>query len=221
MTMPDRSLLTLAGVAAEPSIATSALDIGEAMAVEPLSRSDERDLATFFDELSPETRRFYSVTRPGREIADECCSAIARYDKLRLVVRRVGGPLRALVEFSFDLTGGDFQRFASYGSALSSHDCRWALCVADSYRRRGLGTALASLSFDLAGRFGRRRMLLWGGTHAENRPAIGFFREVGFQEVGRFTNSAAVPCIDMLRDLSSHELPNTALPSTTRCAHGE
>lgn len=221
MTMPSQSLLTLAEVAVEPSTATSALDIGEAMVVAPLSGSDERDLATFFDELSPETRRFYSVTRPGRETAEECCSAIARYDKLRLVVRHVGGPIRALVEFSFDLTAGDLERFATYGSPLSSHDCRWALCVADGYRRRGLGAALAPLSFDLARRFGRRRVVLWGGTHAENRPAIGFFRGVGFQEVGRFTNSAGVSCIDMLRDLSSPVRPNTALHSTTRNAHGE
>ena len=110
------------------------------------------------------------------------------------------GPIVALVEFSFGLTAADLQRFATYGVSLSPDTaCRWGLCVADEWQGRGVGKALASASFEIARRFGRESLILWGGVHAANANAVQYYHTVGFTEVGRFTNDDGVACIDMPR----------------------
>ena len=189
--------LTLQNVAGDPACATFPVAPPENATLEPLSSSDEKLLAAFFEGLSERTRRFYSVTNPTRQ-AYEHCTTIARYDKLRLVLR-TAGVIVALVEFSFDLPAGDTARFVSYGLDLRpADDCRWGLCVTDALQGQGVGTALAAPSFEVARRFGRARVLLWGGVHAANASALRYYRSVGFKEVGRFTNDEHVDCVDML-----------------------
>ena len=189
-------------VAADPGGATFSVEMPEKATLKPISSSDEKALAAFFRELSHQTRRFYSVT-DAESLAHDHCAAIARYDKLRLVLRSATkDPIVALVEFSFDLTAGDVERFASHGCDLRPEtDCRWGLCVADQWQGRGVGTALAHPSFEIARRFGRERIILWGGVHAANSTAVRYYRKVGFAETGRFANDDGIDCVDMLRQL--------------------
>ncbi len=200
--MKRQTPVTLKLVAADPGCATFSIEMPEKAILEPLSSSDEEALAVFFEELSQQTRRFYSVT-DAESLAHEHCAAIAQYDKLRLVLRSpIKGPIVALVEFSFDLTAGDVDRFATHGHGLRPEtDCRWGLCVADEWQGRGVGTALARPSFEIARRFGRERIILWGGVHAANSTAVCYYRKVGFTEAGRFTNDDGIDCVDMLRQL--------------------
>lgn len=151
--------------------------------------------------LSNRTRRFYSVNDPVTEARGRC-AGIARYDKLCLLLRDEGS-LVALVEFSFDLVDTDIERFQQYGVTLHpGRDCRWGLCVSDEWQGRGVGTALAAPSFDVARRFGRDRVILWGGVQAANAAAIHYYDSVGFTEVGQFTDDAGVESMDMLRSLA-------------------
>ena len=165
----------------------------------PLSASQEEALSAFYEALSPQTRRFYSVA-DGRSLAHAHCTTIAQYDKLRLVLQVAGrGTLLALVEFSFDLTAADLERFGGYGVELRPETAsRWGLCVADAWQGRGVGRALAAPSIEIARRFGRTCMILLGGVHAANAKALGYYRRIGFTEAGRFTNDAGVGCVDML-----------------------
>lgn len=181
--------------------ATFPLATPEHAILSPLKESDEDALTSFFDRLSYQARRFYSVTA-SRPDARERCSAIARYDKLRLVLR-VGNAILALSEFSFDLVDADLERFAGYGVRLRpGRDFRWGLCVSDEWRRKGVGTAIAAASFDLAKRFGRDRVILWGGVHVANVAAINYYRQIAFVDTGRFTNDRGMDCIDMFQELS-------------------
>ena len=202
--MSHHAPLTLESVAADPASATFAVATPAKAILAPLTSADEEALAGFFGGLSHQTRLFYSVT-DGRSLAHEHCQAIARYDKLRLLLRRTsGGPILALVAFSLDLTTADAERYAAYGIGLSPlTDCRWGLCVADEWQSRGVGTALAPPSFEIASRFGRNRVLLWGGVQTANTTAVRFYRSVGFTETGHFLNSDGVRCIDMLRSLDA------------------
>jgi GNAT superfamily N-acetyltransferase len=190
--------MTLQSIDADPACAIFSVATPQNAILRPLCSTDEEDLAAFFAQLSDRTRRFYSVTDPGRQ-AYEHCAAIARYDKLRLVLQNQTATL-ALVEFSFDLTADDVARFANHGRALlQERACRWGLCVADEWQGRGVGRALAGPSFEIARRFGRDRIILWGGVHAHNEPAIRYYRKIGFSESGAFTNDDGVECIDMVR----------------------
>lgn len=194
--------VTLRSIVADPGCATFPVETPTNGILEPLSASHEEALAVFFAGLSPQTRRFYSVT-DGASRARENCAAIARYDKLRLILRnKDNDPIVALVEFSFDLTAGDVERFATYGVGLGPEtDCRWGLCVADQWQGRGVGTALAPASFEIARRFGREHVILWGGVQAANSTAVRYYRKVGFRETGRFTNDDNIDCVDMIRQL--------------------
>ena len=194
--------LNLKTVLDNPGSATFSVSLPPKATLSPLAASQEEQLAVFFDGLSPQTRRFYSVT-DGRRLAHEHCAAIARYDKLRLVLQSPGpGAIVALVEFSFDLTADDVKRFASHGVDLrQATDCRWGLCVMDEWQRRGVGAELAPPSFEIARRFGRKRIILWGGVHVANSTALRYYRKVGFIEAGRFMNNEGVACVDMLREL--------------------
>ncbi len=192
--------MTLEEVAANPASATFHLTTPAGAVLSPLRPSDEAGLAAFFDGLSTRTRQFFSVTDPGTEARDRC-SAIARYDKLRLLLLG-GDAILALVEFSFDLVAADIDRFAGYGTPLRPGcDCRWGLCVSDEWQGRGLGTALAAPSFDLARRFDRDRVILWGGVQQANVTAVRYYRKVGFTETGQFVNAEGIASRDMLRAL--------------------
>ena len=193
--------MTLEGIAADPASATFCLATPSGAVLSPLRPSDEVALASFFDGLSSRTRQWYSVTDPRTEARDRR-SAIARYDKLRLLLRG-GGRILALAEFSFDLVATDIERFTRYGVTLRpGRDCRWGLCVSDEWQGRGVGTALAAPSFDLARRFGRDRVILWGGVQSANAVAVRYYRKVGFTEIGQFTNDEGIASIDMLRALA-------------------
>lgn len=198
------------GVAAEPKSATFRLATPAGAVLSPLRPSDEVALASFFDSLTSRTRQFYSVAEPRAE-ARTRCSAIARYDKLCLLLRERGLVI-ALAEFSFDLVPADVDRFKRYGLTLhADRDCRWGLCVSDEWQRRRVGTALATSSFDLARRFGRDRVILWGGVQVANAGALRYYRKVGFAELGQFTNDAGIDSTDMLRPLGERERHNTEL----------
>jgi diamine N-acetyltransferase len=172
----------------------------------PLLAEDIDVLADFLSSLGPETRRFWQRERFDRVAARELCEAIARYDKLRLVAVPAGKPRRilALYEFSFSLPPGDLKRYASYGIPLDeSMDCRFGPCVRDELQGSGLASALMPPVFEIARRFGKQRILLWGGVLTANQRAVRFYAKHGFETVGQFTNSDGNPCLDMLLRLPS------------------
>jgi GNAT superfamily N-acetyltransferase len=195
---PSRTIVER--IAAKPESATFPLATPERAILSPLSQADEPALASFLDHLSDRSRRFYSVADSSTE-ARERCLGIAAYDKLRLVLR-AEGVILALSEFSFDLLPSDIDRFARHQMVLHpGRDCRWGLCVTDAWQRRGIGTAIAAASFDLARSLGNQRAILWGGVHTGNHSAISYYREIGFAEVGRFVNDRGIESIDMFRAL--------------------
>ena len=194
-------MLTLSDIVRDPALATCALSDAGGAELVPLQPSDEAELRQFFRALSPRTRECFLVSDPAHE-AMQRCEAIGRYDKLRLIVR-ANGVLVALSEFSFDLTAGDHERYAACGDPLrDGADCRWGICVGDAQQGRGLAPALAMASFGIARRFGRSRVLLWGGVFDGNERARRFYRRIGFREVGRFLNDEGRASYDMIRTLS-------------------
>jgi GNAT superfamily N-acetyltransferase len=201
------TILMLGIVAAEPKIVTShrVLPTGEMLVFRPLRTEDERGLVDFLHSLSPQTRRFSSFTGDGRTAAREMCEAINRYDKLRMVAE-VGPGLVALFELSFGLVAADKERYLGYGIELEeSFDCRFGLCITDTYQNRGVGSTLLPFMLDIARRFGKRRILLWGGVLADNQRAIRYYKKNGFQMLGRFRDDQGTECYDGMLTLPETE----------------
>jgi diamine N-acetyltransferase len=200
-------MLTLAGVTAHPELLYRDVRLrdGTPLLYRPLLPEDAPALADFLTSLSPLTRQRWTLDSYDRVMAEALCEAIGRYDKLRLVAVEpdgLAGTVVALFEFSFGIPPGDHERFAAYGIGLDeASDCRFGPCVRDAYQRRGVGSALMGPTFAVAQRFGKGRVILWGGVLADNRPALAFYQRHGFDEVGRFSDKDGIACVDMVRVL--------------------
>jgi len=200
---PQPTVLTLASVAAEPTTVTSYLQssTGEAILFRPLAPEDDVALADFLQSLSPQTRRFSTYASYDLAAAQEMCDAINRYDKLRLVATN-GEQIVALFEFSFGIVEADIQRYQGYGLSLDERtDCRFGPCLADAYQNQGLGSQLWACTVDIARRFGKQRIILWGGVLAANARAIHYYKKNGFHMLGTFWNDQGEECWDGVRSL--------------------
>jgi len=197
------AVLTLASVAAEPATVTShlVLPTGAAIVFRPLALDDDGALANFLQNLSPQTRRFSTYPSYDRVAAQDMCAAINRYDKLRLVATS-GPQIVALFEFSFGIVADDIKRYQGYGIALDErNDCRFGPCLADDYQDQGLGSQLLPCMIDIARRFGKQRMLLWGGVLADNARAIRYYEKNGFRLLGKFWDNQGEECWDAMLEL--------------------
>ena len=199
--------LTLADVAAEPGKLWYDVPLRDSapLLYRPLVAEDVDDLTAFLEALSPATRQWWHRESYDRAAAEELCTAIAQYDKLRMVAVDPGRPedgLLALFEYSFDIPMGDHFRFGLYGLTLDlARDCRFGPCVRDDHQSHGLGSALMPATLDIARRFGKQRVFLWGGVYADNHPAVAFYLTHGFEEIGRFCSMDDRVSLDMIRDL--------------------
>ncbi|MER5977277.1 GNAT family N-acetyltransferase [Streptomyces sp. NPDC001857] len=197
-------MLTLAEVAAEPALLTRRVDLGDGTEAvfRPLTHADTEGLAEFLRELSPESRRFSTFGGYDLAFARELCDAIARYDKLRLVLEEAGsGRIVGLLELALDLHPSDIARYREAGIALTAADCRFGPTLADDHQGRGVGTLVFPLVADVARRFGRTRIVLWGGVLADNARAVRFYEKQGFRTVGAFTEADGTRALDMILDL--------------------
>jgi len=191
-------MLTLGAVAKNPETVTRslALPTGETALCRPLQPGDEAELADFLQRLSPQTRRFSAYASYDLAMARALCEAIARYDKLRFIAV-IGSRVVALLEFSFGIVAEDRERFQNYGIELDERtDCRFGPCIADEYQNRGVGSALLPFMLDIARRFGKRRLILWGGVLADNQRAIRYYEKNGFHLLGRFRDEMGSECRD-------------------------
>ncbi|MGB5051113.1 MAG: GNAT family N-acetyltransferase [Caldilineaceae bacterium] len=199
--------LTLAEVAQNPMDFATPLwtATGEQLILRPLLSSDGEMLARFLLGLSAESRRLSTFSGYGRDAAQELCEAIARYDKLRFAVVETRGAeasIVGLMEFSFDLTSGDISRYANYSLALEQKtDCRFGPTLADGWQNRSVGSLLLPALWEIVRRFGRSRVILWGGVLADNSRAIRFYEKNGFRHAGRFVNGDGQACCDMILSL--------------------
>lgn len=198
-------LLDISKVATKPSILTKEIDLpnGEIGIFRPLEASDVEMLEKFFKELSSQTKEFYMVDDYDMS-AKEYCENIAKYDKLRMILTdKAGKEIIVLMEYSFDITEGDGERFTVYGLRLTSEtDCRFGPVVADEYQGQGIAALLFPEVVDIAKQFGQKRMILWGGVFPENKQAIRFYEKVGFKRVGKFVNKEGRECLDMVLEMS-------------------
>lgn len=199
--------LTLGAVAEHPDVVTTTVDAPgfPPVVVRPLSPHDVSALADFLQSLSPGTRRL-STFPDGFDTdgAQALCDAINRYDKLRFVVQPTGeSTIIGLLELSFDVPDGDLERYTSAGMPLDAGTCvRFGPTLSDAYQGVGLGTAVLPHVIDVVRRFGRRRILLWGGVLHDNARALRYYEKAGFRRVAAFQGPDGQTSIDMVLDIA-------------------
>lgn len=196
--------LTLSDIAHQPNLATYALTThsGEVFVFRPLECDDVSELAHFLEGLSQETRRLSTFSNYDLTTAQELCDAINKYDKLRFILEIPSRRIIGLLEFSFDLQKDDLDRYSRYNISLSSKtDCRFGPTLADEYQNQGLGSLIFPYIIEVAKKFGRKRILLWGGVLKNNSRAIRFYEKNGFKTVGGFLNKEGEETVDMITNI--------------------
>jgi GNAT superfamily N-acetyltransferase len=99
----------------------------------------------------------------------------------------------------------DIARYQEAGIHLVVTDRRFGPILADDYQGKGVGTQIFPLIADVARRFGRKRIILFGGVLAGNPRAIRYYEKHGLRPVGSFTGRDGAQSYDMILDL--HLLP--------------
>jgi GNAT superfamily N-acetyltransferase len=200
-------VLTLSEVAEKPALVTYNIGLknGEQLLLRPLIVQDVHLLVGFLKGLSIETRRLSTFDGYGLEQARALIDAINRYDKLRLVVQNAQQRIVGLIEFSFDLPDRDRERFNKSGVRLNKdHDCRFGPTLADDYQSKGLGSGLFPLINEIALRFGKDRIILWGGVLTNNIRAINYYEKHGFKKLKTYVDSDGMEKLDMILELDKN-----------------
>jgi diamine N-acetyltransferase len=201
--------LSLADVFTQPHLATYTIDLpdlstnGKAY-LRPLKPDDVDKLAILLAGLSPETRRFKYFPTYDKATAKTLCEGIDRFDKLLLVAELSSSQeLIGVFEFSFDISDDDMQRFQRYGISLDARsDCRIDLALADAYQSKGVGSIVFPMLVDIAKRFGKNRIVLWGGVFSDNPRAIKFYEKHGFRRAGTFADYYGRQSLDMILEVA-------------------
>ncbi|WP_432104631.1 GNAT family N-acetyltransferase [Streptomyces sp. bgisy091] len=199
-------VFTLTQIGEDPSRLTRRLNThgGPDVVMRPLVHADSGELAAFLSALRPRTRHFSTFDGYDLVAAGDLCDAIARYDKLRLVLEEgPSGRIVGLLEFSLALTATDIARYQGAGIRITeTTDCRFGATLADDYQGRGIGTLAFPLVREVARLLGRSRIILWGGVRADNSRAIHYYEKNGFHTVGPFAEADGSLSLDMMLDLS-------------------
>ncbi len=208
--------LTLSSVENNPESVTFPITLagGDSEVLRPLLPNDVNKLGNFLLGLSEETKRNIISADGYLPPAEELCEAINKYDKLRFVVEtkpRLSSEderIIGLMEFSFDIPEGDIERYKNAGITLDQKtDCRFGPTIADDYQNKGLGSRLFPYITQIARRFGKERIILWGGVLKDNQRAIHYYEKHGFKAVGTFSDGND-EMLDMILELG--EAPNVS-----------
>ncbi len=195
-------MLTLNDVFLRPENFTTSIKISdnESAILRPLIRNDSDELAIFLESLSTYTRKFYTYDSFDINMANSLCADINRYDKLRFVLESVDTKqIIGIFEFSMDLVEEDLKRYMDNGYKLDPKTtCRFGPALADEYQGKGIARKVFSFMVEIAKKFGREQIILFGGVKSENINAIKFYKSVGFKKIGSFINSDGIECLDMI-----------------------
>ena len=160
---------------------------------------DAKLLSVFLTNLSAETRKHWSPHGFDMHAAKNICATVTTESVLRLIatMQELGKTRMKFWKKKKELIIGyfifyegvnnhDVTRYADYGIRISQGDWQLAPCVADGYRKYGLGNLMMKHLISIAHRLNVQRILLQGGVIVSNVPAISFYRKFNFRIVGKY-----------------------------------
>lgn len=201
--------LTIRQIKQNPLLVTQSIYLekatgSEKVVFQPLLHTHISGLLEFFENLSERTRRF--ATYPGYDLAcaQKYCDEIDYDNILRMVAALENGKIVALLEFNFDFTEFDVNRYRKHGVELNAiSDIQFAPCIIDEYQNQNLGTKLLYLMINLAKQLDKKRIIAWAGVLIDNEQGIRFYEKNRFKVFReKYIAEDGYECYDAILELS-------------------
>jgi ribosomal protein S18 acetylase RimI-like enzyme len=193
---------------------------GHALTFRSLAASDAAILGRFFLALSDETKRRFGPHPFDQATADALCSNVHLDDTVRLIATQTAPPhnhdattatttsdnerIIAYFILMLGVTEHETERYSKVGIRLSQDfDCTFAPVIADAYQNQGIASALMDRTMEIMSEYGRKRIVLLGGTQATNHRAVRFYEKHHFRHVGAFEHPHGVYNYDMMAVLGT------------------
>lgn len=160
------------------------LDDGRNVTIRPIGPADRNALKTFFESLTPATRRLRFLL-PLKELSESLLSELTAVDQrshVALVAVAAGGPAQRR---------GEVVAEARYVRSAQSDAAEFAIVVAEGWRGVGLGSFLLRKLMRRGRSAGLRR--LFGDALPDNRGIAGLMRSLG----GRATDGDQVDTVHL------------------------
>lgn len=150
----------------------------------PLEATDEAALASYFGNLSEDSKRRFQPHPLTAVAARDLCGAAG--GPFRFVVEHLGGIVAYFI-LDPNLSDHEMGRYRECGIELSpGRDFLFAPSVLDTHQNAGLASLAMPHLMEHARRHGARSLVLMGGTQATNPRAIAFYEKFGFERFGGY-----------------------------------
>lgn len=165
---------------------------GEERVLRMLQPEDRERFGHFLEGLSDSSRERYNPHPLTAAHAAEICRNLDGEASVRAVATIPSTEtIVAYVLAEVSVPSNEELRYRAYGVDLPPSSHRIAPVVADSEQGRGLGSALTGWVLEMLRQSGVPIVILFGGVHADNSPALHLYERLGFVRAGSFFKEKA------------------------------
>ena len=161
---------------------------GEQITIRLLEPADAPKLITYFDNLSEQTKHYFSPHPFDSASVQHICDTLNPNQLVRLVATSIDN--QKIIAYVLLLPGAspsDTARYQELGIRLQPEtDYSFAPSIADTYQSRGLGGHLLQKAIAIAQATAKNRVILWGGVQASNERAVRYYQKYGFVKMTEF-----------------------------------
>jgi diamine N-acetyltransferase len=185
-----------------PAAKRLTLESGMTFTFRPLSGSDAKTLADYFNALSPQTRVYFQPHALDAATAKTICGQLDHDTMLRMVaIAKRGESEQIIAYFVVPMSVGEHECARLQASGVRVDQavaCSFAPSVVNGFQSRGVASAIMPELLDILRRAGRRQVVLLGGTQANNLRAVNFYTKFKFEVVGEFEHPPGIQNYDMV-----------------------
>ena len=169
-----------------------------------LKKSDKKELFDFFSNLSYSSKKYYSPHSFDKRTINLICEKLKKTQNYKRVIILNE---KKIVGYCVLLFGARKSEKIRYNNTLFEEEvCTIAPCITDNFQRMGLGQELLNYVIEICKKFGKKKLILWGGVVVNNEPAIRFYKKMNFIVDKKWKHTRdRVDCCDMYLDIGKEK----------------
>jgi diamine N-acetyltransferase len=163
-----------------------------------IKKRDRIKLGNYFLSLSDKTKQWYSPHSFDMEMARKICN---NDDPLyKRIIGLCNSKIISYCVLALEFRYWDKHRYKE--EFIDEQVCAIAPSVTDKFQNMGVGTEMTQYVINVAKKYDKKVMILWGGVVCENITAINFYKKMNFKIVKTWYHPIKkVDSYDMYLDL--------------------